>query len=218
MSAKSQTMETRAKQFLDKATKLNQLSETLGSLRAAGVKVRFSPAKGERLAKMAESIAEQLKKDQDYLHNPTFDLKYKFLDRLQSIVSDGNSAATRAWQTHIGGSAYGTSQETIGILRKIPKLRRAVDKLSEIDTKLKQLANEVPKDPVSAIELHNELIDAWKLEWSRLGADEMSTNVINFIRQAGTFGHGAPLSVLNTEIRAWIENHGLSDSFRIQLK
>ena len=59
------------------------------------------------------------------------------------------------------------------------------------------------------------LIDRLREHWPNLSSDEVPETVLRFLKDAVDFG--APLNLLTTEVRDWLDRHGISDSLRIRL-
>ena len=208
--------ETRAQQFSDTAKKIRHLQTALAALKEIGVAIRFWPSNGTDLAEKASQLKIRLAEDPAAIHDPPFDLKHAFVDRLNAIANSGLESATSAWGDFVLKRAYLESEETLNVLAALPQLKAGVDRIRDDRSELVRLSEALPDDPKASLDRINDLVDELQASWSKLDASDIPQDAIEFIRLSAS--QGAPLSALKRSVIDWLTERGLADSFRIRLR
>lgn len=208
--------DTRARQFSEAATRIRGLRTALTALNDIGIATTFSPSNGTALAERASKLRTLLEEDPTAIHDPPFDLKHEFVDRLNAIASSGRKSATEAWGDYIRERANLESEETLKVLAALPQLKAGVNRIRRNRDELIRLSETLPDDAKTALDRVNVLVEELQSAWSTLDASDIPQDVIAFIRLSAA--QGAPLSTLKPSVIAWLTERGLMDSFRVRLR
>ncbi|MFZ1976296.1 MAG: hypothetical protein WAU89_25870 [Candidatus Acidiferrales bacterium] len=117
-----------------------------------------------------------------------------------------------AWQTHVDGAM---GKHDFGVLAEwdhVAEFRKAAREIRLIQTKLSELRNRLPDDE-RAFSLLKKFAQDLKDAWEQL--DKTPPKVLKFLRQASS-QEGAPLSLIDDEVRKWICERKMEDSFRVR--
>jgi len=207
--------ETRASQFAGAADKLQRACRSIKRLQDTGVTLDFVPKDGAALADKAAKLGSILKEDPAKLNDPPFNLKYDFIDRLNSICSAADEVMLGAWKAHIGARSETASSEVLTALGAVPQYRPVVAQIMSLKSQIATLATILPQDPAAALSQLNTLMDSYRTAWGGMTADGIPPAVIGFLRAAA--GSGAALNQLTDEVRSWLEGRNLLHVFRIKI-
>lgn len=139
--------------------------------------------------------------------------------QFNTFNSRGNAALDQiekrllaAWQSHVDGAM---GKHDFGVLAEwdhVAEFRKAAREIRLIQTKLSDLRNRLPDDERAFLLLKKSAQDL-KDAWEQL--DKTPPKVLKFLRQAST-QEGAPLSLVDHEVREWICERKMEDSFRVR--
>lgn len=217
-SAADQTEQfvTRARQLGNAAEQINVLRKTLNALTDADVPVNFEPTDGLGFAGKAKLLRETINANPGTLNDPPFDLKYEFTDRINAIAGEGKRTAIAAWKDYIEKrSAFG-SDDVLQTLGQIAQFKSSVSEISQIRDEAREIKKELPSEPSSAISKLDELIAKHTAAWRKLGAADIPTSVVSFIR-AASVGQ-ASLSDFTPELQSWLNDRNLINAFSVKLR
>lgn len=212
----AQPFDTRARQFSDVGRRIHELRDAIAGMDDADIAVNFHLANGTSLAEKASQLRTQLAEDPTVIHDPPFDLKHEFVDRLLAIAEAGKATAAERWGSYIRERANLGSEETLKVLAALPQLKECVARIRKNRSELILLSETLPNDPKAVLAQVKGLVDEAQAEWSKLEANDIPQEVIAFIRQSAS--EGAPLATLKPSIVSWLNERGLTDSFRVRLR
>ena len=208
--------ETRAQQFSKTAKEIRDLQTVLMALKEVGVTIDFRPSNGVDLAEKASQLRIRLAEDPAAIHDPPFDLKHEFVDRLNAIARTGLQNATSAWSDFVLKRTNLESEETLDVLSALPQMKENIDRIRGDRNELVRLGEALPDDPKASLDKINALVEDLQTAWSKLDASDIPKEVIEFIRLSAS--QGAPLSALKRSVVDWFTERGLTDSFRVRLR
>lgn len=215
-ASNAQPFDTRARQFSDVGKRIHELRGVIASMDDADIAVNFQAANATALAEKASQLRAQLAEDPTVIHDPPFDLKHEFVDRLLAIAEAGRVTAAERWSSYIRERANLGSEETLKVLAALPQLKECVGRIRKNRSELILLSKTLPNDPKAVLAQVKGLVDEAQAEWSKLQANDIPQEVIAFIRQSAS--EGAPLATLKPSIVSWLNERGLTDSFRVRLR
>lgn len=117
-----------------------------------------------------------------------------------------------AWQAHVDGAM---GKHDFGVLAEwdhVAEFRKAAREIRQIQSKLSELRNRLPDDE-RAFTLLKKSAQDLKDAWEQL--DKTPPKVLKFLRQASS-QEGSPLSLVDDEVREWIREREMEDSFRVR--
>lgn len=117
-----------------------------------------------------------------------------------------------AWQTHVDGAM---GKHDFGVLAEwdhVAEFRKAAREIRLIQTKLTELRSRLPDGERVFILLKKSAQDL-KDAWEQL--DKTPPKILKFLRQASS-QEGVPLSFVDDEVREWIRERKMEDSFKVR--
>lgn len=206
--------------FRDRLSKIKPLVEELSSIEAATKAFRekglidfdFSHKADDLLGEVAV-VLSQFQKDRGWLIE---EFKGKSFQKFESKVADlKNELETYLqgiWITYKRQKLPKTNPDLLELLEKDQdwkiKVQRVKSRLSKIN------AVAFPKDSNQFQKIDQE-IDLLVSEWNSLSSGEVPIAVQDFLKAATT--HGATLDRFTPEIKAWLDEKGLSRFFYIRV-
>ena len=131
---------------------------------------------------------------------------------IKGITNELDEQLTQAWKNYLAQKMPSTNQEMLNLLGKIDEFKPTVQGIRYLNDQIQRQKLPQTYEEFEKTEL---LIDRLKEHWHNLSSDEVPETVLRFLKDAVNFG--APLNLLTTEVRDWLDCHGISDSLRIRL-
>ena len=131
---------------------------------------------------------------------------------IKGITNELHEQLTQAWKNYLAQKMPSTNQEMLNLLVKIDEFKPTVQGIRYLNDQIQRQKLPQTFDEFEKTEL---LIDRLREHWHNLSSDEVPETVLRFLKDAVDFG--APLNLLTTEVRDWLDCHGISDSLRIRL-
>lgn len=207
---------TRAKQFSGAADRVVRSVGTCRRLADANVPIDFTPANAADLAGKARSLRAAVAEDASALQDPPFDLKYDFTDRLVSLASAADTAASAAWRKWVSQESRLQSGDILDALSAVPQFKSTIETIRQRRLAIASLAASIPSDVEAAKGRLRDLVAEHNKAWSDMTADGIPPAVMSFIKACA--GEGASISMLTEEVRLWLDQRVLADAFRIRIR
>ena len=131
---------------------------------------------------------------------------------IKGITNELNEQLIQAWENYLAEKMPSTNQEMLNVLVKIEAFRLNVQKIRDLNAQIQR--QKLPQN-YEEFEHIERLIDQLREHWLTLSSDDFPETVLHFLK--ATVDFGAPLNLLTTEVRDWLDCHGISDSLRIRL-
>lgn len=212
----AQSYANRAKQFRGPAERIEASAMIWKAFQAAGVAIPFNLELARDLANKSNELRAQLAADPASLQDPDSSLKYQFANRIIPVADAVNKAAGEAWRAWVDETAKLTSDDVLNALGTIPQLQPSVSAIRKHRLSLAALRQTTPTDVAAAQMQVRTIVTAHDKAWTELTAEGLPPSVMAFIRACA--GEGASLSMLDGEVRAWLEQRGLAGAFRIRIR
>ena len=212
---KAEQFQTRATQFSRAAKRITSANEILSKFADASVSSNFVPNKGADYASKANSLRVTIAEDPSKIHEAPFNLKYDFVDRIIGIADAAERAVAKAWKTYVEKHANFESNDELNVLAEIPQFRARAAIIQRCRKEITALGNSLPTDPRSAKERLKELLANSNAAWNDISSEAIPPAVLSFIRACSN--EGAPLLTYTEEVRSWLKNQNLTNSFRIRV-
>lgn len=208
--------ETRATQFVGLADRLSKLRRTLSGLAEVTVTPDFAPAEASTYAARAKTLREAVKAEPSVLHDPPFDIKHDFADRIVGIVGAGEKAALAAWQAYVVKRSDFGADDVLSALAEVQQFKANVQRIRQIRLNVASHGTMLPTDPKATVQALDRLVAEHEAAWTTLAAADIPASVVAFIRLAAR--GEALLSSYTTEVSDWLESRNLLNAFRIKLR
>jgi len=195
------------RQLLMVATARAQVLTARGHLQAASwPDVSASRAALVRVANRFRQDPAQIASGRDYK---------ALLEFCGRAVQSLESAVMAAW-TKIQAEADPVSEQLLQQLSQVPGQVRAVEQVRSMRAHLRALGATPPAN-LADYDAFQEAANALASVWTGLDHRDLPDSVIQFLRAAQAPG-GAPVSLWTGEVRAWLEEHGMLEQVRLQLR
>lgn len=198
-----------------------QIKEAVDRLQPAVIALRVMRDRNlinlESIQQTENFLAALQQINSQFCTQPTWILETKnfnpkpFLAQADSLAKYLEQNLGRAWATYRDQRMPGSNSEMLSVLGKIAALKPTVQNIQSLTDEIKKVAYPRTADEFEQIETKlAKLSEAW----NSLKSDDMPDAVQRFLRVAAT--EGAPITLLTEEVKEWLIQRGLIDSFRVR--
>lgn len=131
---------------------------------------------------------------------------------IKAITTELDEQLTQAWKNYLSEKMPSTNQEMLNLLVKIEAFRPTVQRIRDLNDRIQRQKLPQTSEEFEHIE---QLIDQLRENWHSLSSDDVPETVLHFLKAAVDLG--APLNLLTTEVRDWLDRNKISDTLRIRL-
>lgn len=165
----------------------------------------------ERFLAVLQQISEQFRTQPTWiLETKNFNPK-PFQAQVDSLANSLEQNLSKAWATYRDQRMPSSNTEMLTVLGRIAALKRTIQDIQTLSAAIKKVA--YPKSTEEFEQIEKKLTQLTK-SWNSLKSDDMPDVVQHFLRAAAT--EGAPISLLTEEVKEWLIQRGLIDSFWIK--
>jgi hypothetical protein len=207
---------TRLQQLQTLTTKMINVMQTLTVFRSLGLETGTEPldSYAEQIYQLITEMKTRFSRDAEWMKEAGS------LDDLKRKIDDYTKKMTEqlrvSWKAYVERELPSLPTDVLSVLDKIPAFRQTVQGIREAYVQLYRLQETLPKT-VEEVTNIDEVKQGMKALWDKLGGDNVPPEVLQFLRMASLQG-GAGLELYNENIKTWLEQQGLSTSFRICIK
>ncbi|MBD2200617.1 MULTISPECIES: hypothetical protein [Calothrix] len=211
-AANLQIIQTRRTQINVAIATIQPLVEALTAFRQRGINNIDLSQKAEFILNFINNIEDNLQKDSEFiLDNKKFqgNILKSQVDNLKNALEQQLS---EAWESYRDQQMPNTKNEILTLLAKVEAFKQTVLQIQIIDREIKSIT--YPKNNADFV-VYERKIEQLKYHWNSLSSDEVPEAVLHFLRAAAN--QGAPLNLWTSEVKDWIDQHGIADSLKIRL-
>lgn len=117
-----------------------------------------------------------------------------------------------AWQRFLDDERPQSNEQLLDLLGKLPAFSKTVGKIRKLYANLRRVRRPTNQEEMDKVK---GAIAELKNAWTTLEANDVPEAVVVFLQQAGS--RGAKLSLLTPQVRTWLKEHGVADSFAVKL-
>ncbi len=215
LASQVEAIRARADSFDQAAAKLRAAMQRTRALRDRGVVVAIDVSTAAGVRHFIEAWRAEVSKDPSVaLGTGGQAVKSKMMDPVVKIADSLTIAGTAAWRMHAKEKLPRINSDTLNILEGLPGQKETVRSFRELHRRVLDLADVLPTT-AGEYDRFDTLAAQCVKAWRDLDASDLPEAVRNFLREAGSSG-GATLKTLTEEVLAWLEQHGLAETFRIK--
>lgn len=133
-------------------------------------------------------------------------------DRIEAHCDGLDRRLENAWEQFLKVERPQSNEQLLDLLGKLPAFSQTVGKIRKLYAELRHVRRPTTQEHFDNVK---DAIEALKNAWATLEANDVPEAVVVFLQHAGS--RGAKLSLLTPEVRAWLKEHGVIDSFAVQL-
>lgn len=133
-------------------------------------------------------------------------------NKVSTLKSDLEGHLNQAWIVYKRQKSPNINDELLSLLARIETFKPTVLTVQKILNQLRAI--DFPKDTQQFDQI-DQAIDALSNAWNSLKSDEVPETALNFLRAAAT--NGASIELLTSEVKNWLNEHGISRFFYVQL-
>ncbi|HEY9697652.1 MAG TPA: hypothetical protein V6D10_10340 [Trichocoleus sp.] len=170
------------------------------------------------LSQQTESFLATLQQiNTQFCAQPTWILETKnfnpkpFQAQVDSLANSLEQNLSKAWATYCDQRMPSSNTEMLTVLGRIATLKHTVQTIQILSDVIKKVA--YPKSTEEFEQIEKKLTQLSE-SWNSLKSDDMPNMVQRFLRAAAT--EGAPVTLLTEEVKDWLIQRGLIDSFQIR--
>ncbi len=202
-----------------RAQVLSQVREKVRSVRQACELLKSHRLEFETVQPLADSVLHVVDKLTEASGSPEIWGGNEGKAQFNALSNRGIAALLQiekrllqTWQTHVDEL---TGKHDISVLAEwdhVAEFRQAARDIRFIQAKVVELRDSLPCEEEAFSRL-KKLAQQLKEAWGQL--DKTPSKVLKFLRQASTVG-GAPLSLLDDDVRDWIRQRKIEESFKVR--
>ncbi|MBH8566785.1 hypothetical protein I8748_32340 [Nostoc sp. CENA67] len=207
-----QIIQTRQKQIADAIATIQPLVEALKAFRQRGINNINFTQNVESILSFVINAEENLQNNPDWiLDNKNF--KGNFLkSNVENLKTTLEQQLSAAWKNYRDQKMPSTDNEILKFWSEVEASKRTVLQIQIIDREIKKVIYPKNNDEFESCE---RKIEQFNYSWNSLNSSELSEAVSRFLQAVSD--KGAPLNLLTPEVQDWINQNGISDSFKIRL-
>jgi hypothetical protein len=205
----------RADSFEQAVVKLRAAAQRAAGLGARGVDVTIDVSAASGVRHHIEAWRADVAKDPSAaLGAGGQAVKSKMIDPVVKIADSLLTAATVAWRAYAKQKLPRINGDTLNLLEGLPGQKLAVRSFRELHRRVLDLAEVLP-ETAGEYDRFDTLTVQCAKAWRDLDASDLPDAVRRFLRDAGSPA-GAPLTALTPEVLSWLDQHRLTETFRIK--
>lgn len=206
------TIQTRQKQVTDAIAIIQPLVEALTAFRQRGIDNINLTQKADLVLNFIIDAEDKLQENSEWILEPK-NFKGNILKSyIENLKVTLEQQLSESWKSYRDQKMPSTNNEILNLLAKVEAFKQTVRQIQIIDKEVKNFI--YPKNNAE-FAIYERKIEQLKYYWNSLSSDEVPQSVLDFLRAAAN--QGAPLNILTSEVQDWINQHGISDSFKIRL-
>ncbi|QDV37413.1 hypothetical protein [Tautonia plasticadhaerens] len=193
-------------------SRLAPLVNVCRTLRAAGVgEIRLDSAEECRAA-IAELHAKYREGADSILDERTLGMN-GVLRRIVALADALEAELRERWASYTAARIPSTNREVLDVLAAaFPREVGRIRLLAEQCERARQALPMTTED----FEAFTNVAKSLRRSWDELGGGELPSSVLDFLRSAASL-RGASIELLTDEVRGWLHDHGILNSFSVRL-
>ena len=204
----------RESMLADLVEDLEPLAKKMKVLSANGIKVDYDGTALQQLVQKVDQVREQFDEDAQWIiqrENDLSDLKRWMLNHQNKIRRKIQSA----WMTHYQQRVPELSHDLLDVMGRIEGFQEPVQTIRQCNRRLEKFKDKAPATQ-ERYDAFTTSVEKRTSTWNRLGSEDLSEDVVNFLRDAGK--KGARVHQFTETVREWLDENDLLGRIRIQLQ
>ncbi|MFW9261632.1 hypothetical protein [Nostoc sp. CALU 546] len=211
-AANLQIIQDRRNKVYDTIAAIQPLAEALQAFRQRGMIDIDLANKTDKILNLILNIEENLSNNNEWI----FDINNTEINNLKSdaekLKNTLEQQLSKYWQRYRDQKMPSTNNEILNLLAKVEAFKQTVLEIQDREKYLKNIRYPKNNAEFAICELK---IEQLKHSWKSLKSDDFPEAVSHFLQAVSE--EGANLSLLTPEVQDWINQNGISDSFKIRL-
>lgn len=208
-----QAFETRKQQIEKAISDLKPSVIALTAFRERNLANIDLDEKTSKLLSFLEEAKTQFKTNPEWIiDSENFDSRL-LNSRVRGLIKAINSHLEKTWEQYLSQQMPSTDEELLNLLGKVGSFKVTVGEVR----RLKQYIGEIkyPQNKTQFKQI-DQSIQLLKDKWNNLNADDVPEPVLNFLK-AAVNTEGAPIHLLTSDVKQWLERYDLSSLLRVRL-
>jgi len=206
-----QNVQTRQKQITEAVAAIQPLVEVLKAFRQRGITIDLTH-KADKLLNFIINIEDEFSSNPDWIFDPENFQGNILKSQVVYLKTQLKEQLSESWKSYRDQKMPSTNNEVLKVLAKLEAFKKTVLQIQIIDRDIKNVT--YPKNNAE-FEMYELKIEQLNYSWKSLKSDEFPEAVSHFLQAASD--QGSPLTLLTPEVQDWINQNGISDSFKIRL-
>lgn len=209
----------RRKDFEDRRKILESVRDDLKPLTKKRVLFASSGIPCEHEGKGVRTSIDELREVKDhFVENPDWvideDLRSRILERIRGHRRPTERSLDAAWRNYYKEKNTRIPEDLLSALEEVEGFESDVQKIRELSSKVSQWEHQPPSSQ-SGLDRFEKQASALQEAWERIEEQDLSQDVKAFL--SATVSGGAPLKLVTSEVREWLEEHDLLDRATVSL-
>lgn len=201
------------------------LDTGVNRLRPLHTTMQLFKARGIELINLPFGDADQLFRDftkaqSDFETSPSSITREtelrKAIFSLPTFEYNLRESLSRSWHDYTSKYSPQLDVTSLEVLASIPSLKAIIESIRLLQEHIGILHSNLPEADVNIQNFHKK-IDELKAKWLDLTGEGIPESVITFLRECGGVG-GADLDLLTDEVRHWLIDRHIEESFRVVIR
>jgi hypothetical protein len=203
---------TKQTQITDAVTTIKPSIEALRAFRKRNMLLSLDAA--SKVNDILNLIAEA---ETNFNQDPDSILDFKagiLKSKIDAIKKSLEQQLKECWQNYLIEKMPSTNNEVLNVMAKFNEFKHTVDEIRSYDIDIKSV--NYPKDDIEFTMLEGK-IEQLNLCWKAVKSENLSEQVLQFIKDAADPNKGASLELLTDEVKDWINKYNISNLLKIRL-
>lgn len=140
----------------------------------------------------------------------------KAIFSLPTFESNVRASLSRSWNDYTSKYSPQLDVASLDVLASIPTLKSIINSIRLLQVHIDTLRSSLPETHRDIQNFHDK-IGELKAKWQDLTGEGIPESVITFLRACGGLG-GANLDLLTEEVRNWLSERNIEESFRVVIR
>lgn len=207
-----QTIQTRQKQITDAIAIIQPLVEALKAFRKRGINNIDLTQKVEPILSLVINASDNLQNNPDWILEPKNFKRNILMSQLVHLKTLLEDQLSQSWKNYYDEQMPLTNNEILNVLVRVEDFKETVRQIQNLERDLKNVIYPKNNAEFEKCELK---IERFKHFWYSLNSDDFPEAILHFLQAASD--QGSSLNLLTPEVQNWINQNGISDSFKIRL-
>ncbi len=152
--------------------------------------------------------------DEDLGQALASDLFTAFQGSAEKAIRELELRARSGWERHVAQKTPEISGEVLAALEADPQAGSTVARIRRLSETLRRIRDRAMPSPAELDEFDKTIAELHSA-WSTLDVASLSGEIVAFLRAANS-DHGAPLELLTTPVRDWLEQRGAASHYVVR--
>lgn len=212
-SEEAHSYETRLEQLRAETNRLSPVFRTREAMTEHGITIELPIATGNRIISKLLELRTNYERDPQTITSQQAlgNLQRDFLQLCQRLTE----LLSAAWANYTQSKQATGDELLLDVFAQLKGFQESVAIIRRLQTEVSTRAHRLPRsrDDIQAFDV---AVDQLRSKWSELEGEGVPPSVLEFIRAAAS--RGAGLELITDEVRTWLIDRGVKESFHVVVR